>query len=568
MNLLTLSAALAADAAAIALLAWVTWRAIEDRSRPNATPFAALGGMLVLWALLSLLSELPHEWGVGAGLAAIGQVLPIVFVPAIWLVYVLGYTGRGTGMTKPRIAMFVLLGLPLISAALTFEGDPSVEEVQRSIASLVGTELMLLFALYSYAAFVFLRYGWNHARVSRWQLVAQLGAVSAPYVVGTWRDGGFIVDGVTGGLLLSGVFLVIAVRRYPVLTGFPKADYVARSRVVEALQEAVIVLDWDGAVLDANATAQELFDCSTREMIGTPVTSIVDGIDGVDLSPSASGITTIQTTEGRRQFQFTVSAVGKDDADAGSDPVARAVVLRDVTDQRTREQRLSVLNRVLRHNVRNKLDVILAHADHVEDDTHRSAIRESADDLASISRKARDAEAVMTDSIGTPEPFDLAEVAREVARTTREEHPESSVSVQAPQRLRITSHQTVVHRLLAELVENAVMHSSNPTQVDIDLGTTAEGTPRLRVADDGPGIPDRERELLTGPGETQLDHGLGVGLWFVNWAVSQLGAELVFERADADGTVVVVQFHGTDMSAKPAMRSDGHDASGAMEGTE
>ncbi|EMA72740.1 histidine kinase N-terminal 7TM domain-containing protein [Halorubrum distributum] len=548
MNVFSLSTSLAIDGVAVGVLAWVTWRAAKDRSPPNATAFAAMTAGLLLWALLSLLSEFPHEWSVGAGMAAVGQILPIVFIPAIWLVYVLGYTGRGTGLTRPRSALFVLLALPLVGAAATFEGDPSTEAVQRSLASLVGTELMLLFIVYVYAAVVFLSYGWSHGRISKAQLAAQLGAVSAPYVVGTWLDGSRIVDGVTAGLLLSGLLLAISIRRYPVLTGFPKADYVARSRVVEALQEAVVVVDWDGHILDANATAEDLFDRSTREMIGTPMGSIVDGIDNVDLSPGTTGNVTLRTTRGRRQFQFTVSAVEGNDADSGGTPVARAVLLRDVTDQRTREQRLSVLNRVLRHNVRNKLDVILAHADHVDDEVHQTAIRDSATDLSSISRKARDAEAVMTDSSGPPSPVDLAAVAREVATTAREDHPESSVSVDAPESLQTSSHRTIVRRLVAELVENAIVHSTDPVRVDIEVSKTTDGTPQLRVADKGPGIPDRERELLTGAGETQLEHGLGVGLWFVNWAVNQLGAELEFEQASAEGTVVVVRFHDANRS--------------------
>ena len=569
MNVFSLSASLAIDGAAVGLLAWVTWRAARDRSPPNATAFAAMTAGLLFWALLSLLSEFPHEWSVGAGMAAVAQILPIVFIPAIWLVYVLGYTGRGTGLTRSRIALFVLLALPLVGAAATFEGDPSTEAVQRSLASLAGTELLLLFVVYVYAAAVFLSYGWSHGRISKAQLAAQLGAVSAPYVVGTWLDGSRIVDGVTAGLLFSGLLLAISVRRYPVLTGFPKADYVARSRVVEALQEAVVVVDWDGHILDANETAENLFDRSTRKMIGTPMGSIVDGIDDVDVSPGTTGNVTLRTTRGRRQFQFTVSAVEGDDADSEGTPVARAVLLRDVTDQRTREQRLSVLNRVLRHNVRNKLDVILAHADHVDDEVHRTAIRDSATDLSSISRKARDAEAVMTDSSGPPSPVDLAAVTREVATTAREDYPESSVSIDAPESLRITSHRTIVLRLVAELVENAIVHSMGATRVDVEVGTTAEGTPQLRVADNGPGIPDRERELLTGTGETQLEHGLGVGLWFVNWAVNQLGAELEFEQTNAEGTVVVVRFHDIDWptdggsldaeSETPRQTGDGRD---------
>ncbi|ELZ43082.1 putative PAS/PAC sensing his kinase [Halorubrum californiense DSM 19288] len=542
---MSLVTSVAIDAVVVSLLAWVTWQVAKDRSPPNAVPFALMSGGLLLWALLSLVSEFPNAWGIGSNLAALAQIVPAVFLPAIWLVYVLGYTGRETGFTRLRGALFVLLALPLVGAAVTFEGDPSREEIQRSLASLVGTELFLLFAVYMYAAVVFLRYGWNHDRVSRAQVSIQLGAISAPYIIGGWLDGSSIVDGVTGGLLISGGLLVVAVQRYPVLTGFPKADYVARSRVVESLQEAVIVVDWEANILDANVRAEEVFGWTTRNMIGTPLDAAVDGITGVDLSAGSTELVSLQTTKGRRQFQFTVSDVERNTSDSDSEPVARTVVFRDVTDQRTREQRLAVLNRVLRHNTRNKLDVILAHADHIEGDTHRTAIQNSAADLASVSRKARETEAVMTDSVGAPSTVDIAAVAHEVATTVREDYPDANISVTAPERLQLTTYRTVARRLMTELVENAIVHSDDPVRVDVELQHTTEGDPQLRVADNGPGIPDRERELLTEPSETQIKHGLGVGLWFVNWAVSQLGAELAFQSAGTTGTTVVVQFRNT-----------------------
>jgi signal transduction histidine kinase len=187
--------------------------------------------------------------------------------------------------------------------------------------------------------------------------------------------------------------------------------------------------------------------------------------------------------------------------------------------------------------------VILAHADHVEDDTHRTAIQHSASELASVSRKAREAEAVMTDSVSAPSAVDIAAVAHEVAATARDDYPDSSISVTAPERLQLTSYRTVVRRLMTELVENAIVHSDDPARVEIEVGTTADDIPQLRIADNGPGIPDRERDLLTESSETQLEHGLGVGLWFVNWAVNQLGAELEFQSTGTTGTTVVVRFH-------------------------
>ena len=541
--LLSLGLSVAVDIVAVTLLAWVTWQTAKDRSPPNALPFALMTGGLLLWALLSLISEFPNAWGVGSNLAAIAQVVPVVFLPAIWLVYVLGYIGRETGFTSLRGALFVLLALPLIGAAATFEGDPTREEIRRSLASLVGTELLLLFMIYVYAAFIFFRYGWNHGRVSRTQVGIQLGAISAPYIIGGWLDGSLIIDGVTGGLLVSGVLLAVAIQRYPVLTGFPKADYVARSRVVESLQEAVVVVDWEANILDANVTAEGLFGWATRDVIGTPVNAAVDGFDVTNLSAGTTEVVSLQTTKGRRQYQYTVSDVERDTSDSDEEPVARTIVFRDVTDQRTREQRLSVLNRVLRHNARNKLDVILAHADHVEDDTHRTAIQDSANELASVSRKAREAEAVMTDSVSAPSTVDIAAVAHEVAATARDDYPDSSISVTAPERLQLTSYRTVVRRLMTELVENAIVHSDDPARVDIEIEMTADDIPQLRIADNGPGIPDRERDLLTESSETQLEHGLGVGLWFVNWAVSQLGAELEFQSTGTTGTTVVVRFY-------------------------
>lgn len=551
MNALPLAMSVAADAVAVSLLAWVTVQSLRDRSPPNATTFGAVSGTLLLWAGFSLLSEFPHSWEVGANLAGIAQLLPIVFLPAVWLLYVLGYTGRGTQLTKRRAAVFMLLALPLIGAAATFRGSPESAELRRSLASVIGTELVFIFVVYVYAAVVFLRYGWNHGRISKTQLSTQLGAISVPYAVGIWRDGDVIFDGVTSGLLVSGVLLVVLLRRYPVLTGFPKADYVARSRLVEALREAVVVIDWDGRILDANASAEELLGASPPELIGTPLASPLDGLADVDLSPGTSGTAMLQTARGRRQFQLSVSAVEPADTETDGEPVARAVLLRDVTDKRTREQRLSVLNRVLRHNVRNKLDVVLAHADRIDDETHRQSIRDSVSDLMSVSQKARDAESVMTDSSAVPSTMDLGTTIRAVISEVRTSHPDAAISLSAPDSVQLTSHQPIVSRLAYELIENAIIHSTEPVDVEVRVSLDDRETPVLRVEDNGPGLPDHERELLTEADETQLNHGLGVGLWFVKWAVTQLGASLTVDRATAEGTVVLVRFHGAVTADTP-----------------
>jgi signal transduction histidine kinase len=252
---------------------------------------------------------------------------------------------------------------------------------------------------------------------------------------------------------------------------------------------------------------------------------------------------TLQTTRGHRQFQYSVSAVDGTGSDTA--PVARAIVLRDVTDRQTREQRLAVLNRVLRHNVRNKLDVVLAHAEIVDDDELQRGIRDNARDLLALSTKAREAEQLMTASMEQPEPVDLAAVATEVVDEFTDEYPERDLTLSAPEKLTLCSHRTVLREVLAELVENALTHTDGAS-VTVTVRASRQGTAMLRVGDDGPGIPERERRILNDGTETQHEHGQGIGLWFVTWAVTQLGGELSFEENEPTGSVVAVRLYDAE----------------------
>jgi len=567
MSLLGTVAAVGLDAVAVALLGSTTWLAFRSRDRPSAPPLIAILALLTLLGVLSVLAELPGTAAVPLlpAIVDFGQFGVAIVVPGVWAVYALSYTGRGTGLTRLRVAMFLGMALPIALSAAVIAASPPRSVTEAVIASLLGTEIMFLFALFAYGTYLLIRHGWSHARVSKLQVAIVISAVAAPYFFGGEGSSGPIADGVTVGLLVSGGLFAVAVRRHPVMTGFPKADYVARTRVVEALREAVVVLDWEDHVLDANATTGELFDRSPASMVGDSIHSIVDGLEGTDLSAGAAGTVTLQTTKGRRRFQFSVSAVGDADAGAGTDadgnpgadadpaaesgadPVARTVLLRDVTDRRTREQRLSVLNRVLRHNVRNELDVVLAYADRIDDEAVREGIRDSATDLVDLSDKAREAEDVMTASAGSPEPIDLAAVATDVVEEFRAGDADAELSLSRPDELVVTSHRSVVRGVLSELVDNAIEHGDrSPPSVEVTVRAGPDGAADLVVADDGPGIPSRERTILDAGPETQLEHGSGIGLWFVSWAVTQLGGELSFRENDPTGSVVTVRLYDAE----------------------
>lgn len=550
MTLLGMVGAVALDGVAVALLAATTWTVFQSREKPSAPAFLALLATLTLWSVLTLTEESLGSFS--DGLVALGldlgMIVPVVAIPGIWTIYALGYTGRGTGLTRRRLVMLAGIGLPILLAGIVLLVSPSESITEATVVLVVGLELFYLFALFVYATYLLVGITRRQARVSKRQVGLVTFAVGAPYFLGGAINESAPVDGLTLGLIVAGGLLAVAVRRYPVLTGFLRTNDIARNRVVEGLQEAVIVLDWEDHVLDANTATTELFDVSTAAGSSVPLGSCIEELDDRALEAGATGTVSLQTTKGLRRFQYSVSAV-QNTGTAGQDdsrPVARTLVLRDVTDRETREQRLSVLNRVLRHNVRNKLDVILARADLVADDELRQGIRESATDLLALSNKARDAEAMMMDSNESPEQVDVPAVVRSVAEEFRTDTPDADISVICPDELTMASHQSILEQILAELVENALTHTDeDKPSVEITVSSTTAEAVELSVADNGPGIPEREQQILAGGTETQLEHGQGIGLWFVNWAVRQLGGDLSFAENDPKGSVVTVRLYET-----------------------
>jgi PAS domain S-box-containing protein len=226
-------------------------------------------------------------------------------------------------------------------------------------------------------------------------------------------------------------------------------------------------------------------------------------------------------------------------ADERGDPTHFVGFQRDVTDRKRRDQLISVLNRVLRHNLRNEMNVVLMETERLQGrlDGAEAAMAERIHDcartLTELGERARDIQRV-TRSAADPAPGDVAALVGNVADRLREEHPEASVTISAPtERTALVSD--ALPEAVAELGTNAIRHGGETVEFEVreaDHGTV------VRVADDGPGLPEAERRILEGAEETQLDHGSGLGLWFVNWVVTELGGHV--EPTVGDGTAVEV----------------------------
>jgi signal transduction histidine kinase len=95
------------------------------------------------------------------------------------------------------------------------------------------------------------------------------------------------------------------------------------------------------------------------------------------------------------------------------------------------------------------------------------------------------------------------------------------------------------------VIDNAASHAGGHPHVAVSAEATA-GWLVVRVADDGPGIPDHEVAAIRAGSETKLLHGSGMGRWLVDWATTRLGGEVEFGERALGGAEVTVRVPGVE----------------------
>jgi signal transduction histidine kinase len=335
---------------------------------------------------------------------------------------------------------------------------------------------------------------------------------------------------------------VVAVTRYDVLSVRPGTGTLGERKVVTDMSEPVLVVGPQGTIGRSNETARDLFGADIdgsqfADVFGCPVTDLADE-------------ETIErwTDRGRVRFDPRVSRLT-----GGGQTIGYAVTLIDVTDRELRKQRIQVLNRILRHNIRNDLDVVRARAeavttDDLSTDEQVETILDVADGLEEMSADARRIQKLIQRPQGDI-CVDLAALVDTVVEAVDENtEKDPAVSVDVPS-LTLQLDEELLQFALRNLVENAVQHSGADPRVAVRATTTETGL-RLVVADDGPGIPESERAVIETGQESPLAHATTVGLWGTNWAVQSLGGELSFEESDLGGAAVCIDIPGSAVESE------------------
>lgn len=221
--------------------------------------------------------------------------------------------------------------------------------------------------------------------------------------------------------------------------------------------------------------------------------------------------------------------------------------VREITEYKARERRLRLLNRVVRHNLRNETNVLMGYADRLKQaveaktlEEEVETIREIASEIGTLSDSIRQIEEIATPDATQRSPTDIGELVEEIVAEARADATAAEITVDIRDDVCVHADPGLRHAV-THAVDNALEHTDREVpSIEVSVGIDSDtGQAEIAVGDDGPPIPPIEIDVLRDDvAASTTYHGSGIGLWVMQWCVDSLGGELVFEENSPRGNVV------------------------------
>ncbi|WP_192498276.1 PAS domain-containing sensor histidine kinase [Halorussus halophilus] len=308
----------------------------------------------------------------------------------------------------------------------------------------------------------------------------------------------------------------------------------------DAFPSQVAILDATGRIVYTNRSWREFGanNGGSGESVGENYLSVCEATEDDNATVVADRIRSLLDDDEQvvaveypchapdRERWFTMRATKFDHANETYLLVTHVdITERKLSEQAVREQndRLETVASVLSHDLRNPLNVALGRARMMESEHGEAVVRslERMEDIvADALVLARDEDAT---NCGPVELRDQAERAWEHVET-------DDASLVVADSFTFEADSDLLGHVFENLFRNAIDHAGSGVTVTVGLLDNESG---FFVADDGPGIPEDERETVFDHGYTTSSEGTGLGLAIVqqvveahDWTVSvDSGAE-------------------------------------------
>ena len=465
------------------------------------------------------------------------EYIGIMSLPVGWLAFAFSYGGMEKKMTRRNIALLSIV--PAIELAICWTNYDHL--FYRGVEMGAGV-LPMIKPSYGPAFWVNIVYSYSLIFAGIYLFLRKALELGRNYVhQGVILASGVVIPVVGNIIYLSGLsplpagyditpllFVFTGIILLWLIFGFGFLDIlpIACSIVFENMDDAVVILDNGGKILDFNEPGRKFL---SPKKIG-------DSIGGI-LPPEVFAGNPVEIRRRRRYYDARASVLH----DHRKRRLGQAVILRDVTERKKAEERINqlndalrLINKIMRHDILNDLQIanssLEIYSEGKDEKFMEKAVERINKSIALISMM-REFEAMVSSGEELKEYSVRSVVDEIIGNYDVKFNVEGDCTVRADE---------AFHSVIDNIVRNAIVHGGTD-KIDITIDGK-DNACRIRIADYGKGIPDEIKERIFDErfmyGETG---GTGLGLYIVKKTIERYGGSIRVEDNKPQGAVFVIE---------------------------
>jgi PAS domain S-box-containing protein len=305
------------------------------------------------------------------------------------------------------------------------------------------------------------------------------------------------------GIVCFSVIIAYAIIRQGLFTLSPET---AAANILRIMPDGLLIVDRNGQVITANASAETLFRKEPEELAGQPAASLLPEQNSAAILAALreretfSGIEAVLETPEYR----VVSIAGARIPDPGGKPAGAVLIFHDITDRKKSEralrlakEKVSLLSRLTRHDITNLVTAIngyiLLLSEKSRDPVSEEYIAACSGILGRIESHLRFSREY--EKIGQHDP--VWQSLEEIAIRARSDIPSGTVEIAISLPPVSVYADPLAVKVVYNLLENALRHGGKDlSSIRVSAEEEAGGELVVTFADNGAGIPADQKELI------------------------------------------------------------------------
>lgn len=581
------------------IIAGVTTLVTFVKSGPGRRTFAVMMALVTIWAL---------SYGMELSVRHIEKMLfwirieyiGIALIPAFWVLFCLEFTGIDSRLS-PKIVP-LLFFLPIVTLLMVWTNswhhlhyssvDLSIHGELHFLAFEAGPWYIfhvVIFYSYLLAGIGLLIRKYLLAnRIIRKQIVAILVGLIVPWMANMFylagnRPFGHL-DITPFAFVATGIVVSIALMRFKLFEFLP----VAREKIIEEMNEGVLILNDQLRVLDTNPAMQRILGIGNDEWLDASIYTLLAGrqqlLRHLERKEEA-GLEQVISVEGReRHFEVTIKPSFRRKGEISG----FTLLFRDVTGQKETEKRIirsrelaEAANKYksdflahMSHEIRTPLNGVVGFVDllgetdlNEEQRKYLSIIQNSSSFLLDIVNEILDLSKIEAGKLELkPEWVDLRSLCERVVDTFVWRAKENGIELKLligetlPEKIYVDRVRLL--QVLTNLIGNAIKFTeSGSVTLKIGRSGEVEGAIRFEIQDTGIGIARENQEKIfdsfiqEDSSTTRKYSGTGLGLAISSRFLTLMRSRLCLESEPGEGSVFYFDLPVDPPSGRPAGRT-------------